>query len=99
MISLQRSQPGPGSAPEPGRLEGPGLGLGRREYHPAENGSISLGAAQRIAPHGPGGVPQCGGKSDVVWVRWHPPPVIYRTTQLDNAVQDTEPPQSKGDTV
>ncbi len=90
MISPQRSQPGPGLALEPGRLEGPRLGLGRCEYHPAENGTISPGAAQDIAPHGPGGVPQCGGKAGVVWERWHPPPVTYRDTQLDNAVQVTE---------
>jgi len=66
------------------------MGLGHHEYHPAEDGLIPCGRSRHIRAHGPGGVPQGGGKSGVDRTRSDSFAVIYGTTKLDNAVQDTE---------
>ena len=84
-----RSQSGPGWGPEPGRPDVPVMGLGRDEHQTTESCVISSGASRYITAHGPGGVLQRGARSGVSRAPSDSFAVIYRTTQSDNAVQDT----------
>ena len=85
-----RPQPGPRWRPEPRRSDVPLIRLGRREYHPPGHGQISRDGSLYIKAHGPGGVLQGSGNSSVQRARSERVTRIYRTTQFDNAVQDTE---------
>jgi integron integrase len=85
-----RSQPGPRWGPEPRRSDVPMMGLRHREYHPLGNGQISRDVSPYIMAHVPGGVLQRGGNSSVQRAMSERFTWIYRTTQFDNAVQDTE---------
>src|SRR5215831_9738784 len=76
---------GPAAAPPP-----PLMGFRRREHHASSNGQISRDVSLYIMAHGPGGVPQGGGNSNVQRASSDRVTWIYRTMQFDNALQDTE---------
>jgi len=66
------------------------MGLGHREYHPAEDGLIHCKRSRYIPARGPRGVLESRGKSEVDRARPESFTVKYGTTQSDIAVQDTE---------
>ena len=81
-----RSQPGPCWGPEPRRSDVRLIRLCRGEYR----GQISRDVSLYIRAHGRGGVLQGSGNSNVQRARSERFTGIYRTTQFDSAVQDTE---------
>src|SRR5262245_33513187 len=85
-----RSQPGPRWRPEPRRSDVPLIRLCRGQYRPPGHGQISRDVSLYIRAHGRGGVLQGGGNSNVQRARSERFTGIYRTTQFDNTVQDTE---------
>src|SRR5262249_11361836 len=85
-----RPQPGSRWGPEPRRSDVPLIRLGRREYHPPGHGQISRDGSLYIKAHGPGGVLQGSGNRSARGARWEWVTGIYKTTQFDNAVKDTE---------
>src|SRR5215831_290822 len=76
--------------PEPRRPDVSLIRLCRGEYRPPGNGHISRDVSLYIRAHGRGGVLQGGGNSNVQRARSERFTGIYRTTQFDNTVQDTE---------
>ena len=84
-----RRRAGPSGGAEPGRPNVHVMDLDRPDYHAPGMDQISRGSAPYIIALGLGGVLQRSGKIRVHQLR-RIHSVIYGTTQLDNAVQDTK---------